>query len=85
MAVKQTTKFVTFAIIPFLIAAILGYDVYAIMTGGTDASISALIIKSSYEMPFMTFSIGFFMGVLVGHLFWRMRSNDMTKEIDKKE
>jgi hypothetical protein len=80
---KETTKFVTFIIIPFLIVAILAYDVYAILEDGNEASISALIIKTSYEMPFMVFCIGFFLGVLVGHLFWRMKSNGMTKEIDK--
>jgi hypothetical protein len=81
--VKETTKIVTFVIIPLLIFAILAYDVYAIYAGGTEASISALLIKSSYEMPFMVFSIGFFIGVLSGHLFWRMKSNEMTREIDR--
>lgn len=81
---KDTTKVVTFVIIPLLIVAILAYDVYAILIGGTEASISALLIKSSYEMPFMVFSIGFFIGILVGHLFWRLRSNEMTRDIDKE-
>lgn len=79
---KKTTMIVTFAIIPLIIVAILGYDVYAIMKGGTEASISSLIIKSSYKMPFMVYMIGLFSGILVGHLFWRMKSNQDTKEID---
>lgn len=81
---KKLTKLVTYAVIPFLVVAILGYDVYAILKGGTEASISALLIKASYEMPFMVYMIGFGNGVLAGHLFWRLRSNGMTKEIDKK-
>lgn len=80
---KKTTVLVTFVIIPLIIVAILGYDVYAIMKGGTEASISSLIIKSSYNMPFMVYMIGLFNGILVGHLFWRMKSNKDTKEIDQ--
>ena len=82
---KELTKKVTFWIIPALIVAILVYDVYAIAVGGSEASISALVIKSSYQMPFMVYMIGLFNGILVGHLFWRMRSNEMTKEIDKEQ
>jgi len=81
---KTATKVVTFGVIPLLLVGIIAYDVYAILQGGAEASISALIIKSSYEMPFMTFSVGFVNGVLAGHLFWRMRPNEMTKDIDTK-
>jgi hypothetical protein len=80
---KQLTKKVTFFVIPTLIILILVYDVWAIIKGGTESSISAFLIKASYEMPFMVFCIGFFNGVLVGHLFWRMKPNGMTKEIDE--
>ena len=79
----KATKIVTFFVIPLLIVLILIYDVYAILQGGTEASISALLIKASYEMPFMVYIVGFGNGVLAGHLFWRMRPNAMTKEIDK--
>ena len=81
---KNVTKIVTFAVIPLAVIALLIYDVYAIMVGGTEASISSLIITSSYEMPFMVFLIGFLLGVLVGHLFWRMRSNKDTEIYDRK-
>ena len=82
MNIKSTTKLVTFGLIPLIFVGILGYDVYAIYKGGTEASISSLIISMSYKMPFMTFSIGFIGGILSAHLFWRMRSNKDTKEID---
>jgi uncharacterized membrane-anchored protein YhcB (DUF1043 family) len=34
-------------------------------------------------MPFMVYMIGLLNGILVGHLFWRMKPNEDTKEIDK--
>lgn len=82
MSIKKTTKMVTFLGIPLVFVIILIYDVYAIMEGGTEASISSLIIKSSYEMPFMVFSMGLIIGVLSGHLFWRMKTNKDTLVID---
>ena len=82
MNIFKLTKIVTFLIIPLIVLLILAYDVYAIMLGGTEASISSLIIKSSYEMPFMVFCIGLFVGIFSGHLFWRMKSNKDTEKID---
>jgi hypothetical protein len=55
------------------------YDFYIIVAQGSSESISAYIIKWSYEFPAMTF----FSGFVAGHLFWRMRRNEATKEIDK--
>lgn len=78
---KNYTLLVTLAI-PLLIVVILIYDAFAVHFGGTEASISSLIINASYKMPFMVFCIGFFMGVLSGHLFWRMRGNEDTKKIN---
>lgn len=75
---KQRTMLVTL-MIPALILGILVYDAIAIHYGGTEASISSLIITSAYQMPFMVFCIGFFSGVLFGHLFWRMKGNADTK------
>ena len=82
---KKTTKYVTFGIIPLLILLIIIYDVVAIIGGDTEASISSLIISMSYQMPFMVYIFGLFNGLLVGHLFWRMKSNEDTKKIDKKK
>ncbi len=81
--IKNTTKIVTFFIVPLLLAAIAGYDVYAIKMGGTEASVSSLIITAAYKMPFMVYMIGLFNGILAGHLFWRMKSNKDTKHIDE--
>jgi hypothetical protein len=81
---KKTTALVTLSI-PLMVIAILIYDAVAISQGGTEASISSLIITASYEMPFMVFCTGFFMGLLSGHLWWRMKPNKDTiaKGIDK--
>jgi hypothetical protein len=74
---KNNTLIVTL-MIPVLILAILIYDAVAIHFGGTEASISSLIINAAYNMPFMVFCIGFSSGILFGHLFWRMKPNADT-------
>jgi predicted tellurium resistance membrane protein TerC len=74
---KQITLIVLGAAFVFLI----GYDMFAIGKGGTEASISSMIINFSYKMPMFTFGFGF----ICGHLFWRMRSNKDTQKIDKGE
>ena len=81
---KKNTLIVTL-MIPVLIVLILIYDAVAIMNGGTEASISSLIITMAYKMPFMVFCIGYFSGVLTGHLFWRMKGNKDTKELGLDE
>lgn len=74
---KKTTSMVIVA----TIAGLILYDVFAIIQGGTEASISSVIIAFSYKMPMATFLSGF----VCGHLFWRMRTNKDTKDIDKQE
>ena len=77
---KKNTLIVTL-MIPVLIVLILVYDAIAIYYGGTEASISSLLITSAYRVPFMVFCIGFFSGILFGHLFWRMRGNKDTRAL----
>ena len=64
-----------FTLVMFIIVAI--YDVYAIVTGGTENSISHLLIVSSYKYPILPFLIG----VVCGHLWWRMSDSAETKRI----
>lgn len=64
MDVKAITKLV----IGVFIVGLLGYDVYAYMAGGQEATVSNTMIVWSHEYPAMTFLIGFAMG----HLFWQM-------------
>lgn len=61
----------------FIVIAI--YDVFAMAIGGTENSISHLMITAAYHYPIFPF----LMGVLVGHLFWRMRDTKATAEIAK--
>lgn len=60
-----------------VIVAIALYDVIAIQGGGTEASISHMLITWSYQYPAMTFLMGFTMG----HLFWRMRDTKETAKL----
>lgn len=71
-------KSITVKILAILLLALLVYDVIAINIGGTEASISSVIITFAYKMPIFVF----LSGVVCGHLFWRMRTNKDTKEID---
>lgn len=64
-----------------LIIIVLVYDAIAIMKGGTEASISSRIILMSYNMPLIPAVIGWFIGLLMGHLFWRMKGNDDTRAV----
>jgi len=77
---STTTKFVLLSTALIAVAWIL-YDVYAIVEGGTEASISFMMYEWSYKYPIFTFACGFFPGILVGHFFWRIRDTETTKEI----
>ena len=63
--------------VAFIISAIIIYDVYALIYGGTDASISHLIITWSYQHPILPFT----MGIVMGHLFWRMKQTKALMEL----
>lgn len=73
--VKQYTVIFIIAVI----VAIAMYDVFAIYQGGTEASISNILIQWSYKYPAFTFLLGYTMG----HLTWRMRDTDKTKELGR--
>jgi len=81
---KDLTLKVTFGIVGAIVL-ILIYDAVAIMNGGTEASISSLIIIASHNYPLIPYLVGWFTGLLFGHLFWRMAPNkDTLASIDKK-
>jgi len=71
-------KSLTGKILGVLLLSLLIYDVIAIQKGGTEASVSSVIINFAYRMPIFTF----LSGIVCGHLFWRMRTNKVTKKID---
>ena len=59
----------TGSVIVVSIAILAIYDVYAYVEGGTEGTISHVIMSWSYAHPAFTFSFGF----LCGHLFWRIK------------
>lgn len=61
-------KFTAAIFIAITIVIIAVVDVYFIVSGGTQASISYQIIEWSYKYPAFTFLMGFTMG----HLFWKI-------------
>lgn len=73
MTIANITK--VFILLTVLVIA--GYDGYAIVKGGFETSISHTMIEWSYKYPIFTFSIG----VVMGHLFWRMGDSLTTNKI----
>jgi hypothetical protein len=72
-------KKLTIWIIISVLVILIGYDAFVVLTEGTEASISSIIIVASYELPIIPFAFGF----LCGHFFWRMKPNKDTSKIDK--
>lgn len=72
---KNLTSYFTIAVFIFVAT----YDVYAISVGGTENTISHLLITISYKYPIFPF----LMGLICGHLFWRMHDTKRTKEISE--
>lgn len=69
---------ITSIVILSAVVILLGYDVFAIYKGGTEASISHMVIEWSYKYPIFTFSFG----VLCGHFFWRVRGGKILRKIE---
>lgn len=69
---KATTIFIG---VIFLVIA--GYDIFVIAAEGFQVSISHTMIEWSYKYPLFPF----LMGVVCGHLFWRMSDSPTTKKI----
>jgi hypothetical protein len=81
---KKITQMVTLAIV-LAVVIILIYDAYAISQGGTEASISSQLIVLSYKQPLVPSLISWFIGLLMGHLFWRMKGNNDTRALGLDE
>lgn len=62
-------KMVTKIFIVAVIACITVFDVIIFSRGGTESTISWVLIDWSYKYPVFPFAMGFVMG----HLFWRVR------------
>lgn len=72
-------KKITAYVIILLILVVAIYDGYAIYKGGTEASISHVILIWTYKYPPVTFVLGY----LMGHLTWRIRDTKDTKELGR--
>jgi uncharacterized membrane-anchored protein YhcB (DUF1043 family) len=66
----------TYWFIAVVVVVIAVFDVYVILDAGKESSVSQVLIELSYEYPSLTFMMGFVMG----HLFWRMKSNKQMKK-----
>ncbi len=77
MSWKERT-YIVMGLIIFAVLVVLIYDAVAIYHGGTEASISSIIINMTYTMPFATHFVVLIFGILFGHLFWRMKPNKDT-------
>jgi L-lactate permease len=78
---KKITAIFTISLIVFVTVAITVFDIWAISKGGTEASISHLIFEWSYKYPMLNHLAGLIEGILIGHLFWRIRDTATTKKI----
>lgn len=78
---KQKTAAFTIGSLLLLLVIWLGYDIWAISEGGTEASISFMMYEWSYKYPIFTWTFGFLNGLFVGHFWWRIRDTETTKEI----
>ena len=56
------------------------YDVWTIAKRGKQTSISAFIIRGSHKYPIIVLLLG----VLLGHLFWSMRTDDIYYNMECK-
>ncbi len=59
----------TASVVMLTIVVLALYDVYAFTEGGTEGTISHLLMTWGYNYPMVPF-VG---GVLVGHFWWRIR------------
>jgi len=69
------TKTLTLTVIGMTVVALIAYDVYAIIVGGQESTISWQMIDLAYQIPFIPFAFG----VLCGYFFWRARDPEKLK------
>lgn len=72
--IQTITRWFIFAV---LIISI-GFDLWVMYAGGTGTTISHELINWPYKYPIM----GVMVGILIGHLMWRMPSTVETAEHD---
>ena len=60
-------------------AILIIWDVFAVFDGGTESSISYVMVKWGKEFPALTFGCGF----LAGHFFFPLRKYPWNKDETK--
>jgi hypothetical protein len=61
-----TIRTVTAVVLGAAAVGLVGWDIYAIIAGGVDGTISRVVLKASFDNPVIPFAMGF----VSGHLFW---------------
>ena len=61
-----------------VIGLVVAFDIYIIAKKGKSESVSAHIIRSGRKYPLVVLITG----ILLGHLFWSMKTEDIYKDID---
>lgn len=64
-------------LIIFIIVILIGYDIVVLYKDGTEATVSYTLFVWSHKYPLTSFVFGFF----CGHIYWRLRDNEVTKKI----
>lgn len=54
-------------LVVFTAVALVLYDVYAVVAGGKEATISWIVLQWSKVYPIIPFALG----VVIGHMFWK--------------
>lgn len=81
MKLKSKTTIFIWGFIGFTFLVVGAYDIYAIMEGGTEATISFVVYELSYKYPIFTWTCGFVTGLLTAHFFWRTSDTKTTRKI----
>lgn len=64
-----------------VVVLIAVWDVFVMVDGGTESSISHEMIVWAYKYP----AFPFIMGFVMGHLFWRMGETKETAKVTGRE
>ena len=81
---KLCTEWVTYLGIPLMVVLVLIYDWLAVKYGGTEASISSLLIVLFHKVPMAVVAVTGPFFYLLGHLTWRMKGNKDTAALDNE-
>jgi hypothetical protein len=75
MGSTLTTRQITIAMILATAFILIVWDIWAYVTVGGEATISAVILDNSKKYPMLPFSFG----VLIGHLMWPQKVKEGEK------